>query len=85
MGSVAHDAVPDLINLAERHLDHGPFHFETFGESDDPLLPVVASALGSCGRGMQHIAAANRILIRILDCDDKVTCAAAQQAIKQLQ
>lgn len=84
MGAIAHDALPDLVNLAERRLDYGPFHFETLGQNV-PLLPVVASALASCGHGMQHIAAANRVLMRIMDCDDIGTCAAAQQAIKQLQ
>ncbi len=87
MGPVAHGAIPDLVNLAERRLDRGPFHYEDFGDANNEksLLAILAAALGSCGRGIAHVNAARRILNRIADCEDADACATAQQAIKQLQ
>ena len=87
MGSVAHDVIPDLANLAERRLDHGPFHYEEFGDVNDgaSLLTAIATAIGNCGRGIEHVEAARRILSRIVHCEDPDACTAAQQAVKQLQ
>lgn len=45
--------VPDLIQLAQRRLSHGPFDFDKFPYVPDigdskPLLAAVADALGTC-------------------------------------
>lgn len=87
MGAVAHDAVPDLANLAGRRLDRGPFHYETLGDGNDrdSLLAVIATALGNCGRGYAHVDEARRILSRIIDCQDGDAHAAAKNAVNQLQ
>jgi hypothetical protein len=87
MGPVAHDVIPDLLNLAERRLDHGPFLYEDFGDANHggSLLAVIATALGNCGRGSAHVDTARRILNRIADCEDADGCTAAQQAVNQLQ
>lgn len=87
MGPVAHDAVPDLVNFAERRLDRGSFHYENFGDGDDgeSLLAVIARALGICGQGVAHVNEAHRILNRLVDCQEADACAAAQQAVRQLQ
>ena len=87
MGPVAHDAVPDLVNLADRRMDGGPFHYEDIGNANDDksLLAVVAMALGNCGRGHAHVERARRVLNRIADCQEPDACAAAQHAVEQLQ
>lgn len=87
MGPAAHEAVPDLIRLAERRLECGPFHFETFGDpiKGEPLLAVFASALGSCGPGLRHQDAAARVLTRIVSCGDDVCSRVAQDAIASLK
>ena len=87
MGPVAHDAIPDLVNLAERRLDHGPFHFEAFsnGINGESLLEVIATALGRCGRGRAHADLARRILHRMIDYEDAQIRTAAQHAVEQLQ
>ncbi len=87
MGPVAHDAVPDLVNLAERRLVRGPFHYENFGNGNDgeSLLATVATSLGRCGRGTAHLDEACRMLHRIVDCEDADASVAAQLALKELQ
>lgn len=87
MGSVAHDAVPDLVNLAERRLNRGPFFYEDFGDcnDDESLLATIARALGICGRGLAHVSEARRALKRIVECQDADACAVAHQAVQQLQ
>jgi hypothetical protein len=87
MGNVAHRAVPDLVNLAERRLDRGPFNYERLGNGNggESLLTVIAKALGVCGRGIAHVDQARRILTRIADGNDADACAAAERALTQLQ
>jgi len=87
MGPVAHDAVPELVSLAERRLVRGPFHYENFGNGNDgeSLLAAVATTLGKCGVGIAHLDEACRILHRIVDCEDADASVAAQRALIQLQ
>lgn len=90
MGSLAHDTVPDLAQLAARRCAQGPFHFEKF---DPPasgefvpgsLLGVVATALGRCGRGTAHWQEAHTMLTRLMDSTEADTRTAATRALDML-
>lgn len=87
MGTEAHDTIPDLVNLAERRLNRGPFHYELLSNinNEQSLLTVVAAALGSCGHGTTNVDTARRVLSCIIDCEDRDASAAALHALKQLQ
>jgi hypothetical protein len=71
MGAVAHEAIPDLVQLADRRCAHGPFYFEkgeevgTIGRQSKSLLAAVAIALGRCGRGVAHWHEAHEMLTRL--------------------
>ncbi len=86
MGTVAHEAIPDLVNLAERRLTQGPLHYEGLhhGNNAKSLLVIIATTLGNCGLGIAHIDAARRTLRRIIECGDFEASHAAQQAFEQL-
>lgn len=89
MGTMADQAVPDLIQLAERRSTHGPFSFERFahedatGTSPEPLLAVVANALGRCGPG-RYWRDAHGMLTRLTASEDAAVRAAATKALEQL-
>jgi HEAT repeat protein len=88
MGPVAHETTPDLVRLGERRLTCGRFFFETFeraaatGPGPRPLLVVVATALGVCGRGPAHWQEAHAMLSRLASAgEDSVRTAAGQALI----
>lgn len=91
IGSAA--VVPDLVALAQRRLDGGPFHDESLtaaagSHPRPPLLALVASALGSCGRGQvdgRSLAPASRAMLsRLADHADERIRAAALAALERL-
>jgi HEAT repeat protein len=90
MGSVAHDAVPDLVRLAERRYTQGRFHFEEFeqvtaAESEaGSLLGVVATSLGRCGRGVAHWREAHRVLTMLMVSQEEDARSAAERALNVL-
>jgi hypothetical protein len=90
MGPVAHDAIPDLVRLADRRCAHGQFHFEGFeqvaGTVSVPgsLLAVVATALGRCGRGVAHWPAAHGMLTRLSASEEDDARTAAVRALDVL-
>ncbi len=90
MGCVAHDAVPDLVQLANRRCAHGRFHFEEFeqiaGAVSEPgsLLAVVATALGRCGRGVAHWHEAHAMLTRLTTSEEEDARTAAVRALDLL-
>jgi HEAT repeat protein len=90
MGSVAHDAIPDLVRLADRRCDHGQFQFEerkqiagTASESGS-LLAAVATALGQCGRGVAHWQEAYGMLTRLAASKEEDARTAAVRALDLL-
>jgi hypothetical protein len=94
LSEIGHAAVvPDLVRLAERRLDHGPFHFEMFsataGEQDsEPLLAAVADALGRCARGQwegrSYLGEARATLMKLAATEDGRVRAAASEALTGL-
>jgi HEAT repeat protein len=91
MGSVAIEAIPHLVRLAERRYAHGRFSFEEFeqvannGSKLSSLLAVLATAIGRCGRGQQlWQEEAHKILRRLASSQDEEVCAAALQALDML-
>jgi hypothetical protein len=90
MGPVAHDAIPDLVRLADRRCAHGRFHFEEFeqvaGTASEPgsLLAVVATALGRCGRGVAHWQEAHGMLTRLSASEEEDARTAALRALDVL-
>lgn len=90
MGPVAHDAIPDLVRLADRRCTHGRFHFEGFEQLADsasepgPLLAVVATALGRCGRGVAHWQEAHGMLTRLSASEEEDARTAALRALEVL-
>jgi hypothetical protein len=90
MGTAAHAAIPDLVDLAARRSAHGRYHFEEFRSAADRaagwscLLAVVATALGRCGRGYPHWYAAHDMLTRLAAADEADARAAAEQALAEL-
>lgn len=90
MGNVAHDAIPDLVRLADRRYAHGRFYFEEFervaGSASDSgsLLAVVATALGRCGRGVAHWQEAHGMLTRLTASKEEGTRTAAVRALEDL-
>ena len=90
MGCVAHDAVPDLVRLAERRHARGRFHFEEFEQANaaaskaDSLLAVVATALGRCGRGVEHWREARGVLTMLLASPEEDARSAAARALEVL-
>jgi hypothetical protein len=90
MGSVAHEAIPDLVRLADRRWAQGRFHFEEFeqmagtGSEPGPLLAVVATALGRCGRGVAHWQEAHEMLTRLTACKEEDARNAAVRALEVL-
>lgn len=87
MGTEAHDTIPDLVNLAERRMNRGPFHYERVGEinNEQSLLTVAAAALGRCGQGTANVDNARRVLSCIINCEDRDASEAARHALNQLQ
>ncbi|MCY2967727.1 MAG: HEAT repeat domain-containing protein [Planctomycetota bacterium] len=89
MGYVAHDAVPDLVRLAERRYAHGRFHFEEFEKvtatesKAGSLLAVVATALGRCGGGA-HWREAHEMLKRLVVSHEEDVRSAATRALDDL-
>lgn len=72
------EVVPDLVWLAERRLQRGPFLFELLpGEAQrEPLLALIARALGTCARGCDanghtHRSEARAVLMKLAACDDE--------------
>jgi HEAT repeat protein len=93
MGSVAHDAIPDLVQLAERRTARGQFYFEEFqqvtaaesAESENgSLLAIVAMALGRCGRGIAHWKEAHGALTKLMDSKEEGVRSAAVRALDDL-
>jgi hypothetical protein len=88
MGRDAHDAIPALVQLAERRCAHGPFHFERaehiVGASFVSLLAVVATALGQCGRGVAHWQEAHAMLTRLTAFQEEDVRTAAMRALDDL-
>lgn len=90
MGSVAHDAIPDLVRLTERRCAQGRFHFEDFeqlgGAAPEPssLLAVAATALGRCGRGVAHRQEAHGMLTRLTTSKEEDVRTAAVRALDVL-
>jgi HEAT repeat protein len=90
MGPVAHEAIPDLVRLAERRCVHGQFSFERFEQEGGTtsearsLLAVVATALGQCGRGVAHWQEAHGMLARLSDSKEQDVRTAAVRALDVL-
>ncbi len=95
LSEIGHAAVVlDLVRLAERCLEHGPFHFETFseaaGEQDsEPLLAAVADAIGRCargrGEGRSYLGEARATLLKLAAFEDGRVRAAASEALSGLE
>jgi len=87
MGALAHEAIPDLVRLADRRCSNGPFHFEKYeqggstGAEPESLLAIVATALGRCGRGVAHWQEAHGMLTRLATSAEGSVRAAAAQAL----
>lgn len=90
MGTVAHDATPDLVRLAEWRLAHGQFFFEELDEvtpaksSPESLLVIVVNALGRCGRGLAHCQVAREALTRFAASGEEDVRMAAREALVTL-
>jgi hypothetical protein len=90
MGPVAHEAVPDLVRLADRRCARGRFHFEEFEAvagtacESESLLAVVATALGTCGRGVAHWQEAHGMLTRLTASKEEDARTAAVHALDVL-
>lgn len=95
LSEIGHAAVvPDLVRLAERLLEHGPFDFERFsadaGEQDsEPLLAAVADAIGRCARsgweGRSYLCEARATLLKLAAFEDVRVRAAASEALSVLE
>ena len=87
MGSVAHEAVPELVMLVLRRLDHGPFHYEEFDKLSDSesLLTVLAKTLGRCGLGSTHLREARKALSHIASSSDEAARSVAKHALGHLR
>lgn len=87
MGTVAHEAVPDLVTLAERRLKNGPFYFERFEQAtpQQSLLVTVARALGNCGRGVRYRGQACDTLGQLSACPEGGVEVAAARALEGLR
>jgi HEAT repeat protein len=95
LSEIGHAAVvPDLVRLAERRLEHGPFFFEKFvaagGEQDlEPFLAAVAIAIGRCARGRwegrTYLNDARATLMKLVASDDVRVRAAASEALSVLE
>ena len=90
MGAVAHDAVPDLVRLADQRRTRGPFDFEKFEQRGDTpsgrqsLLALVTTTLGRCGRGVAYGQEARWMLTLLVESEDDEVHAAAERALADL-
>jgi hypothetical protein len=80
MGVSAHDASPELMQVADRLLASGSLDFDVPALDQRPLLAEVAETLGKCGRG-RHWNAVYGTLSRIAGCNDKSVREAAESAL----
>jgi HEAT repeat protein len=95
LAEIGHAAVvPDLIRIAARRLDHGPFFFESYeqitvGAKSRSFLVILAEALGSCGRGRcdegSYALEARAMLLRMVNHEDNEVRDAALQATAGLE
>jgi hypothetical protein len=90
MGGFAHNAIPDLVQLAERRCARGPFLFEQFPAAlpeskPKSLLAIVAMALGECGKGVDYGQDASRALTRLEQRPEDDVRDAASRALVALE
>jgi hypothetical protein len=75
----------DLIELADRRLSKGPFHFEKGGPDSRPLLAVVATAIGQFGPEFERRHEVSDALLRIATSAESEVRSAALAALKRVE